>query len=494
MTACSIAVLVDPSLLNIALGVIIFVGLNLFQSSFTQFCLMEKLLKRVGFRSEMDEIRTMALHDALTGLPNRAHLEERISNSLSLAKRSNNKVAMLFIDIDSFKQINDLHGHKAGDQILIAMAKLLRANVRKHDTVARWGGDEFVVVLEDVESIDVCAIVAEKLKDNVQSHSIALAHGHNQPSLSIGVSVFPDDGDTTEALLVQADKALYYAKAQGRNNVQMYSRLRSLGFADFNLSTRLAAAVSQGNILVHYQPIVDAKTTRIVGMEALARWRDKDAWVSPGEFIPMAENLGLIHELGLQVLERALADYRGLCGQRQLRLAVNISNRQLFSKSFVDDLTARIAKHGLTPQHLKLEITESIALDTDNAQRTLRHLANAGFYLSIDDFGTGFSSLSRLHELPVNELKIDISFVRRAKTTEGQVMLRTIANMAHDMKLVLVAEGVEDQETADILRALNVEYLQGYFFGRPVPSGQFTSLTSRAEESELVASALTNTM
>jgi len=490
VTACGVAILIDPNLLNIALGVLFFVGLNLFQSSFTQFCLMEKILKRLGFRSQMDEIRRMALHDALTGLPNRANLEERIASALSLAKRNDYKVAMLFIDIDSFKQVNDLHGHKVGDQLLVSMANLLSANVRRHDTVARWGGDEFVIVLPYTKSLDSCLAVAEKLKATVQL-SDAGESQHNHSTLSIGISVFPDDGDTTEALLVQADKALYYAKAQGRNNIQVYSRLRErgLGFVGFDLSARFAAAVSQHKIAVHYQPIVDAKSTRLVGMEALARWCDNGTWVSPGVFIPMAENLGLIHELGQHVLERALSDYRTLCGPDQPRLAVNISNRQLFSNTFVADITARVAQHGLTPQQLKLEVTESIALDTHNAQRTLKQLADAGFYLSIDDFGTGFSSLSRLHELPVNELKIDISFVRRAKTEEGKVMLRTIANMAHDMKLALVAEGVEDQETADILRAMGIEYLQGYCFGRPMPPDEFTRHRPGAAASQLPAPA-----
>ncbi len=208
-------------------------------------------------------------------------------------------------------------------------------------------------------------------------------------------------------------------------------------------------------------------------MEALARWRDRDVWVSPGIFIPVAESLGLIHELGQLVLETGLVDYRKLCGKNELRLAVNISNRQLFSKTFVSDIIERITRHQLSPQHLKLEITESIALDTSNAQRTLNQLADAGFYLSIDDFGTGFSSLSRLHELPVNELKIDMSFVRRAKSQEGKAMLRTIANLARELNLALVAEGVEDQDTADILGNLGIDYLQGYFFGRPVALEEF---------------------
>ena len=212
VSACAAAILIDPSLLNISLGVIFFVGLNLFQSSFTHFCLMEKILKRIGFRSEMDEIRHMALHDTLTGLPNRSSLEEHIANALSLAKRTNHKVAMLFIDVDSFKQVNDLHGHKAGDQLLLSMA-----NVRRHDTVARWGGDEFVVVLPEIHSIENCIVVAEKLKDAVQKSASAGSHG-NHATLSMGISVFPDDGDTTEALLVQADKALYFG--QGRRAQQ----------------------------------------------------------------------------------------------------------------------------------------------------------------------------------------------------------------------------------------------------------------------------------
>jgi EAL domain-containing protein (putative c-di-GMP-specific phosphodiesterase class I) len=221
---------------------------------------------------------------------------------------------------------------------------------------------------------------------------------------------------------------------------------------------------------VHYQPVVDATTHKPVSVEALARWHDeKHGWISPGIFIPLAENIGLIEEVGIQVLEKSLAHYSTCPWKDHIRLAVNVSNRQLFSSSFLPMLIDLLLSHDLEPENLKLEITESSALETDNAINTLQTLSDAGFYMSLDDFGTGFSSLSRLHQLPFNELKIDMSFVRRIKTEEGRTMLKIITDMGKSMNLVIVAEGIEDKESADILRDMGVDYLQGFYFSKPKP-------------------------
>lgn len=467
---CAFAALYHPEWQIYWLGFLFFIAINLFQSGLTRFCLMEKILKRAGFRSEMDEIRDMALHDALTSLPNRTHLEEQIEKSIAQAKRNNKMTAVLFIDLDNFKQVNDIQGHKAGDQLLISVSRILQSKLRSYDTLARWGGDEFVVLVPDLTDAHQAQRIGEKLMMAINDE-----HALDQQlrtTLSMGIALYPNDANSTEALLIQADKALYHAKSQGRNNIQIFSEMQEqgIGYFDTELTARFNDALNNKQLEVHYQPIVDATTHLPVSVEALARWNDKiEGWISPGIFIPLAENMGLIEEVGKQVLEISL-EYLSKCSwKKNIRLAINVSNRQLFSNNFLPSITQLTATHNITPSQLKLEITESSALETDNAVRTLQALSDAGFYLSLDDFGTGFSSLSRLHELPFDELKIDISFVRRINTEEGKTMLQTIVNMAKAMKLNIVAEGIEDLDTGNRLRDMGVHHLQGFYFSKPKP-------------------------
>lgn len=475
LLVCAYFALYHPELRVYWLGFLIFIAANLFQSGLTRFCLMEKILKRVGFRSEMDEIRTMALHDALTELPNRVLLERHIEQAIALARRSGKKVGMLFIDLDNFKQINDIQGHKSGDQLLVTVSRALQTKLRPYDILARWGGDEFVVVVPDLTEVEQARTVGEKLMhavNHVLSHDQQL-----QTTLSMGIAVFPNDADGTESLLIQADKALFHAKRQGRNNIQVFSEMREqgLGYLDTEITSRFTAAVKSQQLQVHYQPVVHATSHRPVSIEALARWKDESrGWISPGVFIPLAENMGLIEDVGRQVLEKSLAHYSLCPWKDRIRLAINVSNRQLFSRSFLPSIIDLLTTYDIAPEHLKLEITESSALETDNAIHTLQTLADAGFYMSLDDFGTGFSSLSRLHDLPFDELKIDMSFVRRIKTEEGRIMLQTIVNMGKAMRLAIVAEGVEDKETADALRDMGVDFLQGYYFAKPMPQHELT--------------------
>ena len=452
------------------LGFLFFVAVNLFQSGFTRFCLMEKILKRAGFRSEMDEIRSLSMLDTLTDLPNRSFLETQIEKSISQAQRNNRKVAMLFIDLDNFKQVNDIQGHKVGDELLVCVSHIIKSKLRSYDILARWGGDEFVVVVPDLTNPDQARVVGEKIMTAVSEE---LHHDQQlHTTLSIGVALFPDDANTTESLLIQADKALFHAKSQGRNNIQFFSTIKKqgIGFLNTDITSRFAQALKNRELDVHYQPIVDANTHQAVSVEALARWHDKsEGWVSPAVFIPLAETMGLIEDLGKQVLEKSLAHFANCRLNENIRLSINVSNRQLYSKVFLPTIIDLISTHDIAPEQLKLEITESSALETKSAINTLFALSEAGFYISLDDFGTGFSSLSRLHQLPFNELKIDISFVRRINTEEGKNMLQTIISMGKSMNLNIVAEGIEDIEAANTLRDMGVNDLQGYYFSKPTP-------------------------
>ncbi|VAW95527.1 diguanylate cyclase/phosphodiesterase (GGDEF & EAL domains) with PAS/PAC sensor(s) [hydrothermal vent metagenome] len=424
-------------------------------------------------------IKHMAMHDALTDLPNRILLEEKMEHALIQAKRNNTLMGLLFIDLDNFKQINDVHGHKTGDHLLVSVSNIMRDYLRASDTLARWGGDEFVIVLPELKQAsdmrDVAVALMHKLEAglNVEDFDVTV-------TLSIGGAIYPSDALTTESLLVQADKALYFAKEQGRNNVQIFTDLRDseLGYYDFDMTNRFSQAVKDGDIQVHYQTIVSASEHRICGIEALARWYDdQSGWVGPGTFIPMAENLGLIQELGRQVLKRAVEDFSSVAHDHDITLSVNLSNRQLMQADFIVWLTELVQTYELRPQQLKLEITESIAqIGIVKAKEILETLRLIGFGISLDDFGTGYSSLSHLHELPIDELKIDMSFVHRYACADGRIMLETICAMGRFLRLELVAEGVESQECNKVLTQLGVNKLQGYYFSRPKPWDEVVQL------------------
>ncbi len=418
-------------------------------------------------------ITHMALHDALTGLPNRVLLEDRLKIALRLAGREHTRVGIGFIDLDHFKNINDALGHKAGDQLLVAFASALQSVLRSGDTLARWGGDEFVVLLPDMPGQDEIRLVAEKLAESSREPLRIVDHAL-PVTFSMGFTIFPDDGGEVEILLSQADRAMFHAKSQGRNMVQFYADMtrKGLGRKDLYIQTRLAAAINNGAIQTCFQPLVDARTRRAIGFEALARWHDPElGQVPPATFIPMAENLGLITELGDQVLTHALTLGRALLDEgRDLLLAVNISKRQLFLSHCVEHLLHNTRLAGFDPDRIVLEITESVAMsDVDFAESRLRALHAAGFRLAVDDFGVGYSSLSQLHEMPVDELKIDISFTRRARDPQGARLLQAITGMAQALHLHIVAEGVEDAETADILEHMGIHALQGRHFGEPMP-------------------------
>ncbi len=425
------------------------------------------------------QITHMALHDALTGLPNRVLLEDRFKVALRMAQRNGHHAAVCFLDLDNFKTVNDSLGHKAGDALLVGFANLLHSELRSGDTLARWGGDEFVLLLPDMESLDAVREVTRKIADLMQA-PLEVDGTDIRVTFSMGTAVYPDDGEDMGQLFSQADRAMFYAKAQGRNQVCFFSDMsdKGLGKKDLYIQSHLANAIKNLEIQAWYQPLIDARTGLCIGAEVLARWKDAElGWISPVTFIPMAENIGLIRELGNQVWRSALATLRSWhdAGHTELSIAVNISKRQLFSTSLVECMVEDVVRLSLRPQHIVLEVTESVALrDAAHAASRLKELRDAGFVLAIDDFGTGYSSFSQLHEIPVDELKIDISFVRRLREPKGLPMVESIAQIARILGLTSVAEGVEDGETAEILRTLGVDVLQGFHFGRPMPAEDFS--------------------
>ncbi len=422
-------------------------------------------------------ITHMALHDALTDLPNRVLLEDRIKIATRMASRAQQRVAICFIDLDHFKKINDSLGHKAGDRLLVSFANLLRAQLRGGDTLARWGGDEFVLLLPGLGSEDDAREVTRKIAASLQA-PIKIEDGEYTITFSMGVALYPEDAHEVDSLLTHADRAMFYAKTQGRNQTCFFGEVSDKGGGrrELYIQNKLVEAVGANRIQAWFQPIVDAESGECLVAEVLARWHDADfGWVSPATFIPIAESTGVIRELGhqiwLQALE-ALVEWRER-GQA-LRLAVNISKRQLFSSHLAEQLVTELANSGLAPSDIVLEVTESVALlDVANASERLDDLHHLGFHIALDDFGTGYSALSQLHEMPVNELKIDISFVRRIHEPSGYSMTLAIIQLAKALGLETIAEGVEDEATAHKLRSMGVDYLQGYYFAKPMPRAEF---------------------
>ena len=427
-----------------------------------------------------DQAQELALHDALTGLPNRMLMEDRLQLAIAQSERSGKKLALVFIDLDNFKTINDSYGHRVGDQVLVAVAGRFRETVRRTDTVARWGGDELIVLLPEVNHAEEARLVCERLKSAVQQQ-IADDHLSFPLTISMGIALYPDDATLAGALLQKADMALYLAKSRGRDAIVLFSEsselnsLRDKG----NLRLLLTQAVSEGRIQVHYQPIVESATGRIVGVEALARWYEESlGWVSPSTFVALAEEMGLIYPLGLQMLKHALQQQAAWKGKGfSLSLSVNVSIRQVCKPDFCHDLSALAGQFSLQPGELTLELTESQALlGLGSETQRLDELSQRGFRLSIDDFGQGYSSLSSLHAMPVSELKLDIKFTRNLQTGKGRRIARAIVEMARTLGLRVVAEGVEEKQHAAIFKEMGIDRLQGYLFGRPMPAAELERL------------------
>ena len=437
-------------------------------------------------RKETEErLLYLANYDSLTGLPNRALFRDRLRRAIARAQRNEKRVALLFLDLDRFKNINDSLGHHAGDQLLRGVARRLKQYARKGDTVARLGGDEFTVILEGVAHADDAALVAKKIIELMEpAYKI---DGHEVVATpSIGITLYPDDAADMRTLLKNADTAMYRSKERGRNRYQFYtSDMNAKAYEYLMLENNLRHALEREEFRLFYQPQIDLHSQGLFGVEALLRWEHPEQGLLPPEhFIPFAEETGLIIPIGEWVLREACkqaVEWQNQ-GLPPTRVAVNLSMRQFRQKNFVDIVAGVLNETGLDPQYLELEVTESfLAHNAEQATEILRSLHRLGVHLSIDDFGTGYSSLSYLKQFPLNTLKIDQSFVRDISSDpDGATIAEAIIALGQSLRLNVIAEGVETEDQVFFLRGRGCDRVQGFLFSHPLPPEEIVGwLTSK---------------
>jgi len=430
-------------------------------------------------RQAEEVIRFAATHDPLTGLPNRLLLAERVNRALAAAKSEGRSTAVLFIDLDRFKNINDALGHEAGDRLLQNVAGRLARCVRRSDTVARQGGDEFVVLVEAFQGPGDLAQVAEKILAEV-SGPMKIYGKEFQITASVGISSCPGDGEDLRALLKNADIAMYRAKQDGKNTYRFYSEeMNPHSVERLELEAALRHALERNELTLHYQPKVEARTGRITGIECLLRWQHPIIGpVAPEHLVPLAEETGLIVPIGKWALRTACLQARAWAeqGLPLYRMAVNLSARQFMSATLLDDVTGTIAETGINPRMIELEVTESVIMpEPEEAVKLLRNLKAIGVRLTIDDFGTGYSSLAYLKRLPIECVKIDASFVRGIPVDASDVAItETVIAMSRSLGLRVVAEGVETRDQMKFLENRGCDEMQGYYFSRPLAADEMT--------------------
>lgn len=438
-----------------------------------------------------EKLYHQAHYDALTDLPNRVLLRDRLEQAMSRAHREGSCVAVMFLDLDRFKSINDSLGHVAGDEFLKEMASRLTHQLREGDSVIRFGGDEFIIVVPDIpRDMHIIATIS-KICENVLAAIVDpfSLEGHEvKISGSVGVSLYPQDADNFDDLLKNADTAMYHAKAQGRDNYQFYAHdLNAAAMKHFNMQNNLHRALENDELELFYQPKVDLQSGKLIGAECLIRWQHPElGLVSPSHFIPIAEDTGLITSIGDWVLRTACAQSR-LWLDRDLpavRMAVNLSPRQFHSRNLVANVGEILRETRLPVRQLELEVTEgAIMTDIDRTIATLNALSEMGVRIAVDDFGTGYSSLAYLAQFPLDVLKIDQSFVRDVvNRSDVACVVTAIVGLAHSLDLEVVAEGVENPEQLEFLRTLGCEEIQGYLSGRPLSADQFEKLLTRSDE------------
>jgi diguanylate cyclase len=437
--------------------------------------MIAELEKRASEKAAFEvQLRRQALNDELTGLPNRRLLADRLRHALDVAQRAGHQVALLYIDLDGFKLVNDSLGHAIGDRLLCQVAERLRSRVRRSDTLARLGGDEFAVVLSGLSARREAERVAQDLLDILKPH-FQVANHEISIGASIGMSLFPDNGATPALLLQQADSAMYAAKRAGRDRMAAFSDEMGTAIRErLNLEVQLRNALARDQIRVYFQPEFDLHSRRLVRFEALARWTHPAlGTISPARFIPVAEEMGLISTLGLYVMDLACREavrWQSLAGH-PVAVAVNVSSLQLMRDSFEDEVADVLRATGLDPHLLQIELTESVMVDgARRAAEGMSRLSTMGVSLAIDDFGTGYSCLSYLPQLPFDALKIDRSFVSElGSKPEVEAMVHALITLAHNLGMRVIAEGVETERQLQRITELGCNEAQGYLLGRPTP-------------------------
>lgn len=429
-----------------------------------------------------DTINFQAYHDLLTNLPNRALLRDRLSLAISQAKREDEMLAVMFLDLDRFKNINDSLGHVVGDELLQQVSTRLKSCVREGDTLARFGGDEFTLLLPKItRGKEDVSHIAEKI-NAVLKDPFVIDNNELYVSASIGISIYPRDGTNMDLLIKHADIAMYHVKDTGKNNYKFYSDdMTTPYFQNLSLDTGIHKALDNDEFHLMYQPQINLKTGEIVGVEALLRWdHPEHGMITPAEFIPFAEETGMIVEIGHWVLRNACAELRRWrdAGLPEIRMSINMSARQLAEKAIVKHISNTLKDYGIPGHCLEIEITENtIMSDMDSVIQKLKALSKKGVFIAIDDFGTGYSSLSYLHKLPIHTLKIDRAFIKEVNMKHtGNSIINTIVAMARGLNLNVIAEGVESQQQLEYLQEIECSEAQGFLFGKPLPADIITQL------------------
>ncbi|GHB76132.1 hypothetical protein GCM10008107_26990 [Psychrosphaera saromensis] len=429
------------------------------------------------------EVENLLHHDVLTGLPNRIMAKELFQKASSKANRTNQKIYLMFINLDNFKVINDALGHQAGDALLVELSQRMFQLVQTHDSVCRYTGDEFIVIMESIESEEYVASLAHHFIEQIQKPFYYLNNEFICGS-SIGISTTSTDGNEFETLIKYSDAAMHYSKSQGGNSFHFYNKEMNIHGHDYlNVVSDLRKAIVEEQFVLMYQPKINIKQNRVTGAEALIRWEHpQKGLIFPDNFIPQAEKSGLIVEIGEWALEQACKQCKQWLneGLGELTVAVNVSSKQLAKKDFYAKVKSTLSRHKLDGEYLELEMTESLLIDnSDELKLTLRNLHQLGVHFSIDDFGTGYSNLGYLKEFDIEYLKIDRSFISDlACNQKNKTLVKAIIQMAKGLELENVAEGVEDEQTVKILKDLNCEIGQGYYWSKPIKVDEFESFVT----------------
>lgn len=437
-------------------------------------------------KDSQQRLNNLANYDTLTGLPNRHHFLERLNRSFQRAKRSGNNVALMYLDLDHFKSVNDTLGHSAGDILLKEVSGRILQQLRDEDTLARLGGDEFVVILEGVADPECISVIAERIILDIR-RPFLIKKQDVHIGCSIGIAFFPKDAEDADTLLRNADLALYRAKDEGRNCYQIYaSELNEKAHQRYLIETRLRKAVAQGELFMVYQPQFNAVDHRLIGAEALIRWNNPElGFISPAEFIPIAEQTGLIIPISLWIIEQVCRMQKQIIDQgiQPTRVAINISPVQFKKLDVVASFMKILEQEGIPPDLIEIEVTEgAIMVNPEMAIETLNHLRSEGFSIAVDDFGTGYSSLGYLKRFPIDKLKIDQTFIRDLETDhDDAVIVSAIIAMSHLLGVKTLAEGVETQKQLEYLNTAGCDEIQGYLLGRPIPKADFINFCANQE-------------